>query len=154
MLLAATKDEAKGKIYNITDGTGITSMQFLKELAKILELNEPKRKVPIPAAKALAKGTQLVNKNLPLNDYVVAMVSNSFNFDISKARKDLGYNPVDNFEEELREAVEWYVKNNTKEVDASKKVARTTKYAALGVTAGVAGLFLLYLKNKLTSSNK
>lgn len=156
-ILAMENDNCIGKVYNITDGTGINMMQYITELYKILGIKTEVKKISIPTAKIISKALNLFfgdpEKN-PFNEFVVAMVSNSSNFDISKAKKELGYNPVDNFEEDLKEAVEWYLKNNVKQINYAKFEQRNKQiFKALSVVS-IVGLGVWYINKKISSDKK
>lgn len=156
-MLALVNDNCIGRVYNITDGTGINMMQYITELYKILGIDTKVKKISIPTAKIISKSLNLIygdpEKN-PFNESVVAMVSNSSNFDISRAKKELGYKPVDNFEAELKESVEWYLNNNKKQINYAKFELRNKKiFKALSI-ASLAGLGVWYINNKISSNKK
>jgi nucleoside-diphosphate-sugar epimerase len=152
MILAAEKEEAEGNVYNITDDQGITANQFLKELCNILQIPEPRIHLPIPVAASLARTVEgvsrLLDKDSQLNEYTVALISNNHHFDVSKARNELGYTPSENFSEDLKEAISWYLENHSKEIKKAEKSVKITKLTIASSMVAVAALGLLYIRNK------
>jgi nucleoside-diphosphate-sugar epimerase len=113
LLLAGSKNEAIGEIYNITDDEKITFKEFIEELAKALDLDPPKRSLPFSLAYGIAYLLELWGKitraETPplLTRYGVCLASINAVFDISKARKELGYEPRINFREGLKKTKPW-----------------------------------------------
>lgn len=150
--LAGENENSAGQIYNITDGSGISSKQYINELCSIMNMSEPKVHIPLPLASGVASTFEVVSKTLEretyINEYTIGMIGNSHNFDISKAINELGYNPDDNFEEELKKAVEWYLENYSKDVKRAKNYAKAKKAGAVAIALGMAGLIYLSKKKK------
>lgn len=89
----------KGKgIYIIADANPIPFLEFAETLIKLLG-KKPKR-IPVWLAKLIAsfKG---------MGTYLDVLIQNR-NYDISKAKRELGYKPKANFELEVKKMVEWY----------------------------------------------
>jgi nucleoside-diphosphate-sugar epimerase len=152
MVLAAEKEEAEGQVYNITDDQGITANQFLKEMCNILQIPEPRIHLPIPVAASLARTVEgvsrLLDKDSQLNEYTVALISNNHHFDVSKARKELGYNPSETFSEDLKEAIDWYLENHSTEIRKAEKSVKITKLTLASSIVAIATLSFLYIRNR------
>lgn len=152
LYLAAESENSEGKIYNITDGSGISSKQFINELCKIMNMPEPKIHIPLNLASGIARTVEgfskIVDKETLINEYTVGLIGNSHNFDISKAVTELGYNPNDNFEDELKKAVDWYLENHHEDVRKAKNYAKAKRVGAVGAALTAAGLIYLSKKKK------
>ncbi|MFN8575635.1 MAG: NAD-dependent epimerase/dehydratase family protein [Candidatus Sericytochromatia bacterium] len=152
LYLAATTDKSDGQIYNITDGTGISSKQYINELCKIANIPLPKFHIPINLASNLAKGIESVSKVLDreslINEYTISLIGNSNNFDISKAVNELDYKPNENYEEELKKAVDWYLQNHPKEVKRARAYVRAKRIGAVSAILTVAGWMYFSKKKK------
>jgi nucleoside-diphosphate-sugar epimerase len=152
LLLVAEKDEATGNIYNITDDQGITANDFMKEICNILQVSEPRIHVPIPVASSLARTVEgvskLLEKESQLNEYTIALISNNHHFDISKAKKEIGYIPDNNFETDIREAVNWYIENHSQEIKEAEKTLKITKLTIASTVLAFATLLVLSVRKK------
>ena len=113
LILAGTRKEADGEVYNITDGEEIIFREFIDALAKILDLDPTRKSIPFPLAYAVACLMELWGKmtraeSPPLfTRYGVYLTSMNAVFDISKARRELGYEPRVTFKEGLEEIGPW-----------------------------------------------
>ena len=113
LILAGIRKEAIGQVYNITDSEKITFREFIEELAKLLHLDPPKRSIPFSLAYGVAFlmelwGRMTRSESPPLfTRYGVYLTSTNAVFDISKARKELGYDPRVSFEEGLDKMGSW-----------------------------------------------
>lgn len=150
LLLLIDKDGLEGEIFNITDDQGITLKDFVQNICKILEIDEPKIHVPTKLANNICKIINEVNKifdkSTVINEYTIALITNNHHFNISKAREILNYTPEDNFEKNIREAIYTYLDKNKdvlKNSEKFNKMVKTSKYSILAL------LFLsIYLKSK------
>jgi len=125
LLLVGTHKEAIGEIYNITDGEAISYRKFIEKLANLLNLDLPTKSIPLFLAYGIACLMELWGKmtktdNPPLlTRYGVYLASANVVFDISKARKDLGYEPRICFNEGLKKVAPWLRKiTETSEIKA------------------------------------
>ncbi len=152
IILSAENENSSGQIYNITDGSGITSKQYIKELCDIMDMPEPKVHIPLQIAYKVAGAVEDFSKfferDTSINEYTIALIGNSHNFDISKAVKELGYNPNDNYEEELKKAVDWYLENYNKDVRRAKTYAKAKKVGIMGAALTMAGLIYISKRKK------
>lgn len=108
-VLAARSEKAIGQIYNITDGARVDRREFIYTIAEVWGLARPEKEVPLWLARALTPIMEKVNtitrsKNPPLlNRAKMKFMALNLDFDISKARSELGYNPVFNLRQALEE---------------------------------------------------
>ena len=99
LILTANKGRA-GEAYFITDGEPSVFREFVSELLETQGVEPPTRSVPVPIASAMAAGSETVWKLLrldsepPLTRLALWLSSQECTIDISKARADLGYEPV------------------------------------------------------------
>jgi nucleoside-diphosphate-sugar epimerase len=114
LLLAATSPGAGGKIYNITDGVSITRREFVDRVADEMGLRRPTKNIPYPAALIICRICELIAglfrlKTTPiLNRFRLKFMHTYLTFDITKARRELGYKPPYDFDRAIHETVEWF----------------------------------------------
>ncbi|MCD6459752.1 NAD-dependent epimerase/dehydratase family protein [bacterium] len=119
LYLASENDNAIGEIYHITDGHDISRKEFINLLALKLGYAEPKKSIPVFAAKIACAVLEVISKavkskNPPiLNKFRMKFLDTYLTFDISKAKKEIGYNPCYSFDKALDETVKWF-KNRDK----------------------------------------
>jgi len=86
--------EEKGGVYNVCDtrqpSFGEISMSVAKQLGKGKPLN-----VPYWMAWCMAKVGDLLGSNAPINSYKLEKMTKSLTFSNKKARKELGWEPLD-----------------------------------------------------------
>jgi len=82
---------------------------------------------------------------------MIAMLNNNFSYDITKAKKELGYAPQHDFKEDIRDAVDWYLTNHQEDVKKAKLYLKKTRIklsvgSALTVTAAIFAIVALLRK--------
>jgi len=108
IVLAAGAPAAAGRLYHLTDGEEVTALQALTMLAAALRVPPPRRSVPygaIYAVAALVEGlARLFRRSSapPLSRYGVRFVACHCRYDISRARRELGYAPRITFVDGVR----------------------------------------------------
>ena len=108
LLLAATKGEP-GNAYFVTDGEPVVFRDFITELMSTAGVEMPDRSVPLAVAKPLAGvaedlwGVLGRTSAPPLTRLAVWLSAMECTIDISKARRELGYEPVKTIEEGMAE---------------------------------------------------
>ncbi len=113
--LAATKDEAVGEAFFITDGLDITWNEFTTKLAHAVGKKPPTRSLPYAVANNIAKMMETSYKALKIKQaplltrYRVANGSQDYHFSIEKAKKMLGFEPKVGIDEALKRTGEWYL---------------------------------------------
>ena len=108
LVLAATKGEP-GNAYFVTDGEPVVFREFITRLLATEGVEMPDRSVPKAVAKPLAGITEGIwgalhrESSPPLTRLAVWLSADECTIDISKARNELGYEPVKGIEEGLAE---------------------------------------------------
>lgn len=152
LLLVINKDGIEGEIFNITDDQGITLKEFIQSICKILEIKEPKIHIPTKLANNICKIINELNKifdkSTIINEYTIALITNNYHFNISKAKNILNYNPEDNFEKNLRKAIYTYLDNNKNVLKEAENYNRVIKVSKYSIFAFLLLSIFLKLKNK------
>ncbi len=106
-ILAAEK--RKNTDYNIGSARFFTMRDLLQY---VIDENKSRSKLVSLPAKPLRNILKLLDKvNLsPLADWHYQTLGKDFYFDISKAKKELGWNPLDDDKTSLNESYKWYLK--------------------------------------------
>lgn len=108
-LVLAAERGRPGEIYFVTDGEPVVFREFISDLIRSQGVDPPTRSVPRPLAKALALASETAWRTLPLKGepplsrLAVWLAGQECTIDISKARRELGYEPVKPREEGLAE---------------------------------------------------
>ena len=108
LVLAATNGEP-GNAYFVTDGDPVVFREFITELMGTAGVEMPDRSVPLAVAKPLAGLSESLWSALgrdsapPLTRLAVWLSAMECTIDISKARAQLGYEPVKTIEEGMAE---------------------------------------------------
>jgi nucleoside-diphosphate-sugar epimerase len=108
-LLAANNPACAGQTYNITDGEEITAREVIDRLADLVEAPRPRRSLPFWAAYAMAtlmeKTARVAGRTQapPMTPYGVRLVACNCRYDLSKAKRDLAYQPRIQFNEGIAE---------------------------------------------------
>jgi nucleoside-diphosphate-sugar epimerase len=115
LLLAATKDEALGQVFNGGDGNSATWKQYMSDLAEVLELPKPKS-IPLWLIKPLSGGIENIwrilklKKRPPLTREALNLVCAETIIPIQKAKDLLGYVPEVGYEEGFEEVKQYVEK--------------------------------------------
>lgn len=113
--LAAEKRKAIGEIYIIGDEKPITWREYVNKVAEAMSVNPPNRHVPVSLIKAIAYLSEfkswMFGTEPFLTRYWVEEITKNFAYDITKAKKDLGYDPEISLKEGISRTVEWYRQN-------------------------------------------
>ncbi len=108
LVLAATRGEP-GNAYFVTDGEPVVFREFITELMATAGVEMPDRSAPVAVAKPLAAVAEGAWRALgresapPLTRLAVWLSALECTIDISKARAQLGYEPVKTIEEGMAE---------------------------------------------------
>ena len=102
--------------YNISDGNSYSRYQFADTTKKILNKKALRFHLPLPLVKALAYFLETtngwVNKSTVINrEKLHELAAKNWSCDISKARRELNFNPKFNLEEGLKDSILWYQHN-------------------------------------------
>lgn len=99
IMMALGKDKAIGKIFNITDGSRVTSLQFINDIITVLGIEYRPKSISYPilymAAYLMEAYFRLVQRTStpPLTRFAARFLNYDAIFDISRAIYDLGYKP-------------------------------------------------------------
>lgn len=113
VILAAKTEKAIGQEYNVTDDNGIDMETFIFKIADLWGLPRPEKYVPVKVAKVITNivecSARLLRKKTPpvLTKTRLKFMSLNLDFDISKTREELSYNPKINIGEGLRITKQW-----------------------------------------------
>ncbi len=114
VFLAISRDDVLGEVFNITDDRLVSKREFIGTIARGAGLDEPTKSVPLGVAKVLAtlmEGTwKLLGKQEAplLSGARIKFLGLNLDFDIGKARRELGYEPAVDFAEGMERTMEWY----------------------------------------------
>ncbi len=114
LLLAATREQALGQVFNGGDGSTTTWQQYFGDLAQVLGVSPPRslpRWIMHPAATVIESVWKLLRltRRPPLTREALNLVSAETVIPIEKARRELGYEPCVRYQEGMRQ-VEAYVR--------------------------------------------
>ncbi|MFE2431287.1 NAD-dependent epimerase/dehydratase family protein [Streptomyces sp. NPDC059373] len=108
-LMLAAERGRPGQAYFVTDGAPVVFRDFLTELLATQGVSAPTRSLPYAVAKTVAAAGETLWRNLPLKgapplDYLSMWVSSrECTIDITKARAELGYQPIKTQQQGLAE---------------------------------------------------
>lgn len=115
--LALEAPEAKGEVYNITNGEPRAFRDLLEESLKDLGYPIKYRKIPASLLAGIASSLEFLYKSLnlkgepPLTRYTYYLLRYSQTLDISKAERELGYRPKISISEGIEQYVQGYRKH-------------------------------------------
>lgn len=98
-LLALESPQATGNTYLITGGENIKLYEIIGEIAASFGYPRPSKKVSVARGMKIARALEAVWRTLPLvgepplTQYKLTIMAHSQTYDISAARRDLGYEP-------------------------------------------------------------
>jgi len=102
VMLTVIRDEAVGEIFNIGENF-YTFCKILDTLEEILDVSTLRFKIPLSLGKVIEKQ----NINLTLSKLIRTIGSDNC-YSSDKAKKILGFKPLFNLEQGLKESVKWY----------------------------------------------
>lgn len=111
LFLATLEDKAKGEDFIIGDDPCLTMGEIIKTIAKTEKVNLPNYYLPIPIAFLLARFFDLgriIGLPAPLTTQRVKFITENRRYDITKAKKILGYKADIKFPEAVRKTYLWY----------------------------------------------
>lgn len=115
IMLAADKRESTGEIYIIGDEKPVTWIEHIKTIAEVIGVNPPSLHVPLSLMKVIIylsefKSWMFGGEPL-LTQRWLEEITKNFAYDITKAKKSLGYNPKISLKEGISRTVKWYRQN-------------------------------------------
>ncbi|MDC0302706.1 NAD-dependent epimerase/dehydratase family protein [bacterium] len=115
LLASEAPDEYEGKIYNITNDEPILRSELFTKLFEEVEMNFNPRIIPLTVAKALASLLELGSHGFTmgrveplLTRYTVDVLSSGQVLDVSRAQRELGYDPKISIHQGLEEFGSWW----------------------------------------------
>lgn len=116
LILASRADLAPGEVFLVTDGESITRRELVEMICQEAGYTVPKACVPIPVARLAMPIVVFIAKlrgaRPILNRFKWKFMVTPLTFDISAARRKLGYAPVEPPRESLRKTVRWYIEHH------------------------------------------
>lgn len=115
--LAVANDDAVGEAFNIRDAQAVSKQTFIETLCEAADLKKPTKVVPLHVAKFLAWHLETVYRlfriqSAPLvNSARIKFLGRNLDFDISKAKSQLGYQPSTDFVAGMTDTVKWFLSN-------------------------------------------
>jgi nucleoside-diphosphate-sugar epimerase len=115
VFLAVDNPKAVGQIYNLTDGEMVSKRRFIEAVADGMELKKSKQILPYWLAalavkvlkwqmkRALSKGRKPL-----ITPAQFKFMQLNLDFNIDKARRELGYSPRVSFDQGIKETIAWY----------------------------------------------
>lgn len=113
LIAAAIRPRANGRVYHVTDGVSVTFRQFVQIIGDLRGQPLPTLSLPCRMMRlgvsAISAATRVWNNRLalPLNAEAVQAISTHQHFDISRAKKELDYQPPTDFRRGLQRALDW-----------------------------------------------
>ena len=114
---ASDSDKALGQIYNVTNDSSMVMMDLVYMVSDLWGYERPTKHVPKIAAYMLCNVMEffarIANSKKPplINKTRLKLLSLNLDFDITKAKEELGYRPAVDMEEGLRRTKEWLDQN-------------------------------------------
>lgn len=116
VILASKEKKAIGQKYLIGDERAYPVLEIVETIANVLDVKIPKIKIPYWVAKIGAVPFELTSKIMgikpPITRYTVDFLAKNRIYDISKAKKELGYKPKFSLKEGIEHTVRWYKENS------------------------------------------
>jgi nucleoside-diphosphate-sugar epimerase len=114
LVLSAESSDRGGNIYFINDGVKIEHIEFLTKVLSAVGIEwAPKFTIPYSIAYGVAYAMEILfkmanSKNPPvLTRFAVAALAGSRSYSIEKAKKEIGYKPIVDMDQGLRQLAEW-----------------------------------------------
>ena len=115
LILAAEREAAIGEIFIIAGESPIRLEELVRMIAELLDVPTPRLRIPLAPVRALALVVEAFCKPLgispPLYSRRVDFFCSDYAFDISKARRMLGYQPKYSLVQGIESTLEWYRRN-------------------------------------------
>lgn len=120
VMLALEKPNALGQIYNLTDDELVTKQRFMETIADGAGLPRPTKTVPLGLAKVAAAVVERIAKLRGRKDAPritrarVKFLGLNLSFSCAKAKRELGYKPAANFEQGMKQTLDWWKREGGK----------------------------------------
>jgi nucleoside-diphosphate-sugar epimerase len=114
-ILAMEAESAVGETFVIGGNQAYTTTELVESFCKALDLPKYRIKLPMSLGKFIALGSEILFrlsiKEPPVSRRSLEFFNTNNSFDISKAKKILGFNPSFSLAEGLKETQPWFVRN-------------------------------------------
>ena len=109
VLLTLTEPAARGQIFTLTDGVGITCWEYFSRLAELVGGRLYSLPTPLARSLALSVGTatRAMGRDSELGHASIGMLVRRGTYSIDKARSMLGYEPAVDLDEGMRRVADW-----------------------------------------------
>lgn len=114
VMLALKSGPTRDRVFNITDREPVSRRIFVNTLADLLELSRPSRSIPKNIGWMLASTCDRIGRFMQLREPPVLskarykFLALNLEFSTERARKQLGYNPPEEFSAAIAAAARWY----------------------------------------------
>jgi 2-alkyl-3-oxoalkanoate reductase len=114
VLLASEAPQAEGRSYLLVNDEPVTQRDFIAAIAAELDAPRPTRRVPYGLALKLAAASEAVarlartRRPPPVMRYGIQLLGGDNRLIITRAREELGFEPLVDLAEGVRRSVEWY----------------------------------------------
>jgi len=114
ILLASESADAIGRAYLLVNDEPVTQLDYLKAIAAELGAPAPRRHVPYRLAVMLGAAAEAAGRLAhrtqppPLMRYGLQLLGGENRFDITRARRELGFAPQVDLAEGIRRSVRWF----------------------------------------------
>lgn len=109
--LCIKTDKSTGQVYIIAGEKAVPLSEMVDKIAEAVDVKPPSLSIPVWLAKSASNVLEpvfkIINKEPPISHRRLGFFLNSYEYDISKAQRDFGYNPEFGLEEGLRMTVKW-----------------------------------------------
>jgi nucleoside-diphosphate-sugar epimerase len=116
IILCGTKKEAVGEVFTLGGNEYVTLNEYIKILAEVLNVPVPKKRVPLFPVWIAAVLCEALCYPFRISPPIYRRRLDFFTkdraFDITKAKKILGYQPKVSLKEGLKVTADWYAENN------------------------------------------
>ena len=115
MLLIGMRDAARGEIYIVGMKDPVTWKEYVTTIAEGLGVDPPRRHLPIWLAKTLGYCFETLLRGFYKDEpflvrYRVDLLTNNSAFDVSKVKKELGFEAKMDLKEGIAHTIQWYRK--------------------------------------------
>jgi len=117
LYLCAYRDIPKGEVFILGGNEVMTIGQLINKIASLLGVELSSIKLPLwtvrPFGWLMGWGGKLLRVEPPLSPSKIAFFAKNRAYDISKAKRELGYRPTVKLERGLRQTLGWYIQNGS-----------------------------------------
>ena len=109
ILLTLERPEARGQVFTITDGVGVTCWEYFSRLADLVDgrLYSLPTSLAKPLALGVGSATRALGRDSELSSASIGMLLRDGTYSIDKARRLLGYEPAVDLDEGMRRVAAW-----------------------------------------------